>query len=320
MLAPGNIAASFFDAVSRQTRQRLIAVGSRSEERARTFASRFGADRAYSSYEQLVADPEVDAVYVASPHSEHAAHALLAIGAGKPVLVEKPFARNAAEATTVLQAARAAGVLAMEAMWTRFLPQTDVIDQLLADGALGDVVTVLADHGQWFAPDPSSRLFDPNLAGGALLDLGVYPISFAAFVLGQPDSILATGTLTDTGVDAQVSLVLSTGNAQACLNTTLLAKTPTAASICGTAARIELSGPFYATGVLTLVDNAGDRLTRPADPIGGHEGLCYEAAHVAGLIADGATDSPVLPLADSISVLRTIDEARRQLGVHFPGE
>ena len=320
VLAPGNIAASFFDAVSRHTRQRLVAVGSRSPERAQSFANRFGADRAYSSYEQLVADPEVDVVYVASPHSEHAAQALLAIGAGKPVLVEKPFARNAAEATTVLQAARAAGVPAMEAMWTRFLPQTDVIDQLLGDGALGDVVTVLADHGQWFAPDPTSRLFDPNLAGGALLDLGVYPISFAAFVLGQPDSVLATGTLTGTGVDAQVSLVLSTGHAQAGLNTTLLAKTPTTASICGTRARIELSGPFYATGVLTLIDNDGHRLTRPADPIAGHEGLCYEAAHLATLIAEGATDSPMLPLADSVAVLRTIDEARRQLGVRFPGE
>ena len=193
VLAPGRIAGSFVDALSRHTRQQVVAAGSRSLDRARAFADRFGIERAYSSYEQLVGDPDIDAVYVASPHSEHAAQALLAISAGKPVLVEKAFARNASEARQVVSAARAAGVLAMEAMWTRYLPQSDVIAQLLADGVLGEVVTVLADHGQSFDFDPNGRLFNPALAGGALLDLGVYPISFASFVLGNPDEIVATG-------------------------------------------------------------------------------------------------------------------------------
>lgn len=320
VLAPGRIAGSFFDAVSRHTRGRLVAVGSRSEDRAAAFAGRFGAERWYSSYEQLVADPQVDAVYVASPHSEHQSQALLAIAAGKPVLVEKAFTRNAGEAAAVADAARAAGVLAMEAMWTRFLPQLDVVRQLLADGVLGEVVTVLADHGQWFEPDPASRLFDPDLAGGALLDLGVYPISFASFVLGPPDSILATGSLTATGVDAQVGMVLSTGTAQACLNTTLAAKTPTTASICGTAAAVELTGPFYAPGVLTVRATDGRELSRPVDPIAGHLALCHEAAHFATLLAAGATQSPLLPLQDTVAVLRTIDEVRRQIGVRYPGE
>ena len=248
VLAPGRIAGSFVDALSRHTRQQVVAAGSRSLDRARAFADRFGIERAYSSYEQLVGDPDIDAVYVASPHSEHAAQALLAISAGKPVLVEKAFARNASEARQVVGAARAAGVLAMEAMWTRYLPQSDVIAQLLADGVLGEVVTVLADHGQSFDFDPNGRLFNPALAGGALLDLGVYPISFASFVLGNPDEIVATGTRTATGVDAQVGVVLSTGAAQACINTTLLARTPTTASISGSAARLEISGPFYAAG------------------------------------------------------------------------
>ena len=248
VLAPGQIAGSFVDAMSRHTRQRLVAVGSRSLERAQAFAAAHGADRAYSSYEELVADPEVDAVYVASPHSEHRAQALLAIAAGKPVLVEKAFTRNAAEAQEVADAARSAGVLAMEAMWTRFLPQTDVIRQLLADGVLGEVITVLADHGQSFEPDPAGRMFNPALAGGALLDLGVYPVSFASFVLGNPDRVLSTGSLTDTGVDAQVSMVLTTGPAQAVLNTTLLAKTPTTASISGSAGRLEMSGSVLRAG------------------------------------------------------------------------
>ncbi len=320
VLAPGRIAGSFIDAMSRHTRQRLVAVGSRSLDRAQSFAAAHGADRAYASYEELVADPEIDAVYVASPHSEHRAQALLAITAGKPVLVEKAFTRNAAEAGEVADAAHAAGVLAMEAMWTRFLPQTDVVRQLLDDGVLGEVITVLADHGQSFAPDPAGRLFNPDLAGGALLDLGVYPVSFASFVLGNPDGVTSTGSLTDTGVDAQASMVLTSGRAQAVLNTTLLAKTPTTASISGSAARLEISGPFYGPGVLTLTGNDDRHLVRGPGAIAGHHGLCFEAAHFATLVAEGSTESPLLPLAETVAVLRTIDAVRAQLGVRYPGE
>jgi predicted dehydrogenase len=208
----------------------------------------------------------------------------------------------------------------MEALWTRFLPQTDVIRQLLADGALGEVITVLADHGQIFEPDPEGRLFNPALAGGALLDLGVYPISFASFVLGEPDSIVAAGSLTDTGVDAQVSMVLTNGRAQACLNTTLLAKTPTTATISGTLGSLLAAGPFYAPGGLTVTANDGRRLVREVDPITGHLGMSFEAAHAATLVADGGTESPLLPLDETISVLHTIDHVRRQVGVRFPGE
>ncbi|WP_395726417.1 Gfo/Idh/MocA family protein [Nakamurella sp.] len=319
VLAPGRIAAAFVTAVSRYTRQRVVAVGSRSLDRAQSFAAAHGIERAVGSYAALVDDPAVDVVYIASPHSEHATQAQLAISAGKPVLVEKAFARNAAEAQRVAAAARDAGVPAMEAMWTRFLPQTDVIAQLLADGALGEVTTVLADHGQYFTHDPQSRLFAPALAGGALLDLGVYPISFASFVLGAPDAVVATGSLTDAGVDAQVSMTLVTGSAQACLNTTLLARTPTTASISGTTGSLEISGPFYAPATLALT-TADGRSVRPPDPIAGHLGLCHEAAHLAQLIADGATESPLLPLDETVRTLRTIDEIRRQVGVTYPGE
>lgn len=320
VLAPGKIAGAFADAVHRNTCQRVVAVGSRSSDRAKVFAAQHGAERAFGSYEQLVADPGVDAVYVASPHSEHRSLALLAIAAGKPVLVEKAFTRNAIEAREVVSAARAQKVLVMEAMWTRFLPQMDVIAQLLDDGTLGTVTTVLADHGQYFVEDPTSRLFDPALAGGALLDLGVYPVSFASFVLGQPQRIGATGQLTSTGVDAQVSLALTVQATQATLHTTLLAKTPTRASVSGTAATLEIAGPFYAPSTLSLIDRSDQRLVRGADLITGHHGLCYEAAHFASLVADGVVESPLLPLAETLSVLETIDEARRQIGAIFPGE
>ena len=321
VLAPGGIAGAFVEALRRHTRQHVVAVGSRSADRAAAFAAAHGIERSFGSYEQLVADPDVDVVYVASPHSEHRSQALLAIAAGKHVLIEKAFARNAAEAVEVVQAARSGGVLAMEAMWTRLLPQTDVLRTLLDDGVLGETVTVLADHGQSFAPDPAGRLFNPVLAGGALLDLGVYPLSFASFVLGRPDAVVATGRLTDTGVDGQVGITLGKGRAQACLNTTLWARTPTTASISGTTAGVELSGPFYAPASMTLTStDEGRRLLRPPDAIVGHEALSYEAAHVATLIATGATESPLMPLQETVGLLQTIDEIRRQIGVSFPGE
>lgn len=322
ILAPGNIAASFTDTVTKHTRQRVVAVGSRTPERAQEFADRFGIDRAHGSYEALVADPEVDVVYVASPHSHHAEQALLAIDAGKHVLVEKSFARNAAEARRVTDAARAAGVTLMEAMWTRFLPHIDVVRQVLADGLLGDVETLIADHGQRFTGGPEHRMFDPALAGGALLDLGVYPVSFSHFVLGAPSRITAHGTVTSTGVDRQVSAVLEYEGSQAhaLVTTTLAARTPTTASISGTEARLELPGPFYAPQAVRLV--AGDRsVVESEEPtIRWHEGLCYQAAHFAALVAEGRRESPLLPLDETIAVMETMDAMRAQVGVEFPGE
>jgi predicted dehydrogenase len=158
------------------------------------------------------------------------------------------------------------------------------------------------------------------LAGGALLDLGIYPLSFAFFVLGDPEAVIATGSLTATDVDAQVSAVLTKGAAQALINTTLLAKTPTTASISGHAGRLEVSGPFYAPGTLTLTGSDDRQIIRGADSIAGHQGLCYEAAHLATLVAEGAAESPLLPLAETVSVLRAADAIRQQVGVRFPGE
>ncbi len=322
ILATGGIAASFVTAVRAHTQQRVVAVGSRSKDRAEAFAARFGIENAYGSYDALVDDPAVDVVYVATPHSEHRAGALAAVTAGKHALVEKSFTRNASEAEDVFAAAATSGVMVMEAMWTRFLPQSDVIRQLLADGALGDVSTVLADHGQYFADlDGSHRLLDPSLAGGALLDLGIYPVSFASFAMGTPESVSAVGTLTDTRVDAQVSIVLKTGAAEAVLNTTLLAETPTTASISGSAARVELSGPFYAPGTLTLkAVRGGPSLVRGPDAIAGHHGLCYQAAELARCVAAGMTTSPLLPSSETLAIMGTLDEIRRQVGVVYPGE
>ena len=321
VLAPGGIAGSFASALRARTSQRLQAVASRSVSRAEAFAREFEVDTAYGSYAELVADPAVDVVYVASPHSEHRDHALLAIEAGKPVLVEKAFARNAAEAAEVVHAARAAGVFAMEAMWTRFLPHLDVVRRCLEDELLGDVQTVLADHGQHLYPDGPQRLSDPALAGGALLDLGIYPVSFAHLVLGGFASVNATGQLTELGVDAQDAIVVrGPRGGLGLLSTTMSAKTPTTASINGTAARLELTGSFYGPrSVVTLLAPDGTELGRFANEDTTH-GLHFQAAEVARRIASGETESPLMPLDETVAIMAALDDVRAQVGVRYPGE
>lgn len=317
----GGIAASMTDALRKHTRQDVAAVSSRSADSAERFAATWQIPRAYEGLDAMLADDAIDIVYVASPHSQHHADALAALRAGKHVLVEKAFARDAAQAREVLDVARSAGLIALEAMWTRFLPGTDVIRQLLADGALGDVVSVIADHGQWFAPDPHHRLFAPELAGGALLDLGVYPLSFADFALpGQQRDLTAIGDLTDTGVDRQVCMTVRSGTAMASLSTTLQARTPTTASVNGSTARIELVGDFYAPTTVTVISRDGERASYDGGPIRGHEALAYEAAHLAQLVADGAGHSPLLTPEDTLRVMTMLDEARAQVGVVYPGE
>jgi predicted dehydrogenase len=316
ILAPGGIASYWARSVHTNTDQVVAAVASRSIDRAQAFAKEHGIDRAYGSYERLVADAEIDAVYIAAPHSEHRALALLAIAAGKHVLVEKPIALNSTEAREIAAAARAAGVFAMEAMWSRFLPQTSIVAQLLADGALGDVLTVTADFGARFTFDPLHRAFNPALGGGALLDIGVYPAWFAHFVLGAPQRVTATGTLASTGVDDQAALILDyASGAQAALTTSMRVATPTAALASGTIARIELPRDFVGPSGLRFVIDGGETIEWQ-DDTGFHwrDGLCYQATAVAQHIADGLTESPLHTLDDSIAVLAVLDAARAQVG------
>jgi predicted dehydrogenase len=317
VIGPGGIAADFTDALHAHTTQRMVACGSRSAERAAAFAAAHGVQRSYGSYEQLVGDPEVDVVYVATPHSEHLEHALLAIRAGKHVLIEKPIAATAEQGRAIAAAAREAGVFAMEAMWTRYLPQTDIVRQLLDDGALGEVRVVTADFGSRPPFDPRGRLWDPALAGGALLDLGVYVVSWAAFALGAPAGIIATGTLASTGVDEQVALVLSSARGgQALLSTGLRAVTPSQATIAGTEARVEMDSPFWSPSGLRVFRADGRLAAHWTDPYGRphREGMSYEAAALARFVAEGRTESPLHSLDEAVSTLSTIDEARRQLG------
>ncbi|GAA1837310.1 Gfo/Idh/MocA family protein [Agromyces salentinus] len=317
VVAPGGIAADFVHALHAYTDQRVVAVASRSPERAAEFARRHDIARSHGEYAHLYADPDVQIVYVAAPHSEHLRLSLDAIGAGKHVLIEKPIGLSADEARTIRDAARAAGVFAMEAMWTRFLPQTDVMVQLRDDGVLGDVRLVTADLG--FTAQPGGRLFDPRLGGGALLDIGVYSVWLSHLWLGAPSSVTARGTLAESGVDVQSAIVLAyPQDAQAVLSTSLQVSSPGRAAVSGSLGNLDIDPSFVAPGGFELVVAAGgEPRARYDDPSGlsFREGMAWQAAAVARHVTDGLTESPLHPLQTTIDVMTVIDAARAQLGV-----
>lgn len=310
LLGAGAIASEMAFAL-RDTSQQVVAVGSRDLARAQGFVAEHASEaRAHGGYAALVSDPEVDVVYVASPHSEHLEHALLAIHAGKHVLVEKALAPTADEARQIAAASRAAGVFCMEAMWTRFLPHIDVLRQVLDLGLLGEVSTVLADHSIPLWPDGPERLASPDLAGGAMLDLGIYPLSFASLVLGGVTSATGLGSLTERGVDRRMAFVVQgpTG-AVGSLATDMSVSSPTTASVNGTWARLELETMFYMPTTMRLVGKDGVVLdTMTGDPIEQHRGLRHEATEVALRVTAGETESPLMPLDESVHLLEVAQE------------
>jgi predicted dehydrogenase len=319
ILGTGWIATQFAADLALLDDAELVAVGSRSQDAADAFGDQFDVPRRYPTYAELVADPEVDAVYVSTPHPMHARDSLLAIEAGKAVLCEKPFTLNAAQAREVAAAAQDRGTLLMEAMWTRWLPHIVQIRSLLAEGALGRVCAVYADHGQKMEFDPGSRLFAPELGGGALLDLGVYPISLASMVLGEPSSVVAVSDPTPTGVDLQTSMLLRhPGGAQAVLTCTMEASSPVSAAIVGTEARIEIDRTWYAPTTFRLVTASGE--TTEYDGSCPGRGMQYQAAELGRCLRAGLLESPDLPVAEMIAIMATMDEVRSQIGLAYPGE
>lgn len=306
VIGTGWIADRFVSSLRRHSSQQVVAVGSRTQESAGAFAGRHGMATAYGSYEELVTDAGVDVVYVATPHNTHLPVALLALAAGKHTLVEKPLGATADEARQIAAAAGRAGVFCMEAMWTAFLPKSDVVRQLQESGALGRPLSVVADFGEWFADD--HRILKPELAGGPLLDLGTYLVAFALDALGPVDSVLASGGWAPSGVLGQAGAVLAhPGGGRSVLHTTLLSNTPTTAVVAGTEGTLVVDGPFYQPGGFTLTSGDGSRSLRyDEDPVA-HEALHFQAAEVARRIAAGETGSPWRPLADSVATLEVLD-------------
>jgi predicted dehydrogenase len=317
LMATGGIARTFAADLAQLPDATLVAVGSRSQESADAFADEFDVPNRHASYEALANDPEVDAIYVSPPHPFHRDATLLALRGGKAVLCEKPFAMDHAEALEMVEAARSAGVLLVEAMWTRFLPTMARVREILAAGTLGEIVYLTAEHGQWFADDPDFRLFAPSLGGGALLDLGVYPISFAHMVLGVPSRITAVSDPAFTGVDRTTSAIFQyPGGAHAVLTTSLAGASNNPAAIYGTEARLELDGWFYTPTSFQVVSRDGEVLESYTPPEGGR-GMEYEAAEVGRCLREGLTESPLMPLSDTLEVMATMNEIRRQIGLDY---
>ncbi|MBD7956517.1 Gfo/Idh/MocA family oxidoreductase [Microbacterium sp. Sa4CUA7] len=319
ILATGGIAHAFTSDLQTAGLD-VAAVGSRSAGSAQRFADEFGIARAHGSYDDLAADPDVDIVYIATPHPAHAENAIAMLEAGKHVLVEKPFTLTAAEAAAVRDVARRTGLLAMEAMWTRYLPHMVRVRTLIADGALGEVRTVFADHTQQITDDPTHRLNDLELGGGALLDLGIYPVSFAWDILGAPTTVRAVARLAETGADAEVATVMTHGSGA--LSTTVSssrAAGPNSAHIVGTRARIDIDRVWYTPTTFRLTAPDGTVLEEYASDVDGR-GMQYQALAAERLIAEGRVDSDLLPLDESVAIMGTLDDIRAQIGVHYPQE
>ncbi|MFE6997602.1 Gfo/Idh/MocA family protein [Microbacterium sp. NPDC057659] len=319
ILATGGIATAFTSDL-RTAGLDVRAVGSRSQESADAFAARFDIPHAHASYEALVADPDVDIVYVSTPHPMHHANARLALEHGKHVLVEKAFTVNRAEAEALQALAAEKGLLAMEAMWSRYLPHMVRIREILAAGTLGEIRAVMADHTQSLPTDPSHRINALELGGGALLDLGIYPISFIWDVLGAPTSIQASGRLLDTGADAEVATVMThAGGAVSTSLSSSRAAGPNTAAIVGTEARIEVDRVFYAATSFRVVAPDGEVLEEYRTEIDGR-GMQFEALAAERLVAEGNIAGDILPIAETVEIMGALDEIRRQIGVRYPGE
>tara|TARA_R110002110_G_scaffold1349_1_gene5673 strand:+ start:2505 stop:3479 length:975 start_codon:yes stop_codon:yes gene_type:complete len=315
--ATGGIASKMAAALQTLDDAEIVAVGSRSHESATTFANKFGIPQAHGSYADLFADPNVDIVYIASPHSHHRNMAIAALDAGKHVLCEKAFAVNTTEATDMVDAARRNNRFLMEAMWTWFIPGNIELKRRIADGAIGKVLTVDADFCLDI-PATDGRHRRSDLAGGALLDLGIYPVTFACHVLDEyPDNVRAMGRLTQSGVDATLAGVASfPSGALSTFQTSLDGKSGLSARIVGTVGRIEVEAPFWYASAFTVY-RAGGTAERVEIP---NNGLAHEAAHAMERIAAGHLESDVVTLDHSLQTMRLLDEIRAQVGVIYPSE
>jgi predicted dehydrogenase len=316
ILGPGAIADRFASDLAQLTSARRVAVGSRSLKRAESFAAEHRFERAYGSYEAMAMDDEVDVVYVATPHPFHCVHSKLCLRAGKAVLCEKPMAVNQRQALDMVSCARQRGLFLMEAMWTRALPVMRQVRQWLREGRIGEARIVTADFGFRARWDPAGRLLSPALAGGALLDVGVYTIALASMVFGAvPTDVHALAHLGQTGVDEQTGMVLRyEGGGLALLACAIRTQTPQEARIVGTEGWIELPAFWRATSA-TLH-------TRVDDPveITGPSGYRYEAIEVMDCLREGHRESTLIPLDESVATAGLMDRAREEIGLVYPFE
>jgi predicted dehydrogenase len=324
ILATGKIATAFTKNLALLDECRLAAVGARRQESADAFAAEHGVDKAYGDYRALVEDPAVDVVYVATPHALHREHVELAFEAGKPVLCEKALTLNATDAEHLVALARERNVFLMEAMWMRCNPVVRRMQQLVASGALGEVRQVRADIGFVVDKPPTDRLLDPRLGGGALLDMGIYPLTFASLFLGEPSEIASTAALSELGADLNLAVSLGyDSGAVASLTASMTSWSPRTASIATERGRIDVPAAFHHPRSVTWTSHDSDPdLGGPAEPVEISEepigtGLANEALEVVRCLRNGETESPLVPLDDTVVLMRQMDRIREQVGVRY---
>lgn len=319
IFGPGGISSKFAQDLAFAAGAELVAVGGRSLEKAERFAKEHQAPRAYGSLEELAADPDVDIVYIGTLHTVHRENAVALLRAGKSVLCEKPFAMNAAETSDMIQAARENGVFLMEAMWTRYLPPIRKVREWLAEGRIGEVRMLKADFGFDIGWAPESRLLDPALGGGALLDAGIYPVSFASMVFGaQPDKIMSSARIGQTGVDEQFSLLFEyEGGRTAALNGAVQLGMVSDAYIYGTKGYIHI--PNFLFGKTASLHVRGEEPVHFADDREA-KGYAFEAEEAMSCLREGKLESSVMPVEETLSIMGTLDAIRKQWGLRYPAD
>jgi predicted dehydrogenase len=319
ILGTGGIAHKFATGLAALDDVDLVAVGSRTQESADKFGNEFKIPRRHASYEALVADADVDAIYISTPHPFHKANTLLALNAGKAVLTEKPFAMNAGEAQEMMDCAKQNNVFLMEAMWTRFLPIMVHVRELLSKDVIGEPRMLIADFGFRTGFNRQHRLFNPELGGGALLDVGIYVLSLSSMVFGTPTYITGAATLGETGVDEQAAVILSHAGGQlSSLTTAVRTNTPHEALICGTNGQIKIHSSFWC-GTRATVSVNGKEAHEVNMPLHGN-GYNYQVVEVARCLRQGKTESATMSLAETLSIMQTMDTIRAQWGLKYPME
>lgn len=319
ILSTGRIARDFASDLKLLRNAQIVAVGSRTQPAAEAFGDQFGIPRRYADYQSVASDPEVDVVYIGTPHHLHYENSLMCLRAGKAVLCEKPFAINARQAAEVIKLARRKRLFIMDAIWSRFTPVFERLRKIIAAGTLGDIRMVTADFGFQPAFNPKGRLFDPALGGGALLDIGIYPVMLASMIFGPPDGIASRAQFGKTKVDEQEGIVFTyRGGQMAVLSATFQATTAQEAHIVGTKGRLRIHKQWWHPRSMTLsIPGKPDRLIEPA-----YRGIgyTYEAAEVMKCLEAGQTECAIMPLDETLSIMKTLDAIRAGWGLKYPME
>jgi predicted dehydrogenase len=317
-MGPGHIAAGFADAMTMVEGGEIVAVASRSLERAHAYGDRYAVTTRYDDYAALAEDPHVDVVYVATPQSRHADDTITMLRAGKHVLCEKPFALAATQAQRMVNEARERGLFLMEAIWSRFLPAYRALVDVVGSGRIGEPLLVEADFGFRRPVDPDHRLFRADLGGGGLLDLGIYPVQLCTLLLGRVEDVAAQGVIGETGVDEAVAAVLRHGHGRlGVIKAALRINMSCSARVSGSDGVIEIPALMHCPNALRVLSPAG---VDDVDASYEGNGLRFEIDEVHRCLADGRTESDVMPLGETLGLARTLDDIRHQIGLVFPGE